>query len=109
MKQLGFTLITFAVLGVVSIILKLQGWIWELIFLLLGLGASLFIPQARQILALKLHWRIAILLAVVCTFVIAWMFTRLILGNYQAYSFPVTLFAFGLLAILFATLDKRAL
>ena len=55
MKQLGFTLIAFAVLGAISVILKLQGWVWELVFLLFGLGASLFIPQPKQVLALKLH------------------------------------------------------
>ena len=108
MKQLGTTLIAFAALSVISITLKLQGLVWELVFLLLGLGASFFVPQPRWVLALKPHWRIALLIAVICTFVIVWISIRLVLGDYQTYSFPVTLFVFGLLTILFAALDKLA-
>lgn len=105
MKQLGIAFVVLSVLDIITVALKLQGMVWEILFLLVGVGATIFIPQPNKILALKLHWRITLLVAVMCTFTIVWMSARLILGNYQIYSLSVTLFAFGLLAFLFTALD----
>ncbi|MCB9110656.1 MAG: hypothetical protein H6634_05360 [Anaerolineales bacterium] len=53
-----------------------------------------------------LHWRIAIIIATMSTFVIVWLFFYAILPK-QNYAMQVTLFMFGMLAFLFNYLDKR--
>jgi hypothetical protein len=107
MKQVGITLFIMAVLGTIFMIFQLEGVFWETLSLLLVMAASVFIPQFKQILLWKLHWRIALVVAVICTFSIFWQLMERLLGDYEAYSLPATLIVFSLLAFLFHYLDQR--
>jgi hypothetical protein len=108
MKKLGFFLVG---LGVVVSLLQFfsinsQGVWWEILFLLAGTFASLLIPKNEDILKLGIHWRIAIIFAIISTFVIVWLLFEAILPE-QSYSAAITCFTFGLLAFIFHYLDNR--
>jgi hypothetical protein len=108
MKKLGFFLIG---LGVVLFLLQFfsinsQGVWWEILFLLVGTFASLWLPENKNIIKLGIHWRIAIIFAIISTFIIVWLLFEAILPE-QSYSAAITSFTFGSLAFIFHYLDNR--
>jgi hypothetical protein len=107
MKQVGITLLVMAVLGMIGMSFQLDDTIWETLFRLLVMGTAAFIPQFKQILAWKLHWRLALGVGVICTFILVWQLLDRFMGAYQAYSLPATMILFGMLAFLFHYLDTR--
>ena len=107
MKQVGINLLVMAALGLIVMSFRLQGTFWEALFILVLMGSSAFIPQFKQVLVWKLHWRLALVVAVVCTFIILWQVMDRFMGNYQQYSLPTTLIVLSLLAFLFHYLDRR--
>ena len=109
MKQFGFILMGMGMVASLAqfFSLNLNGVGWEILFMLGGVFASLWIPESKAILNLKLHWRIAIIIAILCTFFTAWTFFFAVLPA-QNYALAVTFFTFGCLAFLFHHLDNRA-
>lgn len=108
MKQLGFFLFGT---GVVLFLLEFfsinsQGVWWEILFLLAGTFASLWIPKNEDILKLGIHWRVAIIFAILSTFIIVWLFFHAILPEHN-YSAAITCFTFGILAFIFRYLDNK--
>ena len=75
-------------------------------FMLVGAFASLWIPKNEEILKLGLHWRIAIIFAILITFLFIWLFFHAILPEHN-YSAAITCFTFGILAFLFHYLDNK--
>lgn len=107
MKQVGIMLLVMAALGMIAQFFQLQGTFWDALITLLVMGTSVFVPKFKQVLAWKIHWRLAFGVAVVCTFVLVWQLMRRLMGYYQAYSMAATLIVFSLLAFLFHYLDTR--
>ena len=108
MKQIG---LFFVGLGIVATLseffsFNLKGVWWETLFMLAGVVVSLWIPKNEEILKLGLHWRIAIIPAILSTFIIVWLFFHAILPEHK-YSAAITCFTFGLLAFLFCYLDNK--
>ena len=108
MKQFGFILVGMGIVAFLAqfISLNLKGTWWEIFFMLIGVFASLWIPVAKGILNLKIHWRIAIIIAIFCTFFTVWIFFYSILPE-KNYSISTVCFTFGLLAFLFHYLDNQ--
>lgn len=107
MKQVGIMLLVMAVLGLVAQFFQLQGTFWDALITVLVMGTSAFIPKFKQVLAWKIHWRLALGVAVVCTFVLLWQLMRRVMGDYQTYSLAATLIVLSLFAFLFHYLDTR--
>ena len=108
MKQVGYFFIGMGVVLTIAQLfsLNLKGVWWESLFMLAGAFASLWLPANKKLLNLGLHWRIAIIIATMSTFVVVWLFFYAILPK-QNYAMQVTLFTFGMLAFLFNYLAKR--
>ena len=107
MKQIGTMLLVMAVLGTLAQLFQLRGTFWDALITVLVMGASAFIPQFKYAHALKIHWRIALAVAVICTFVVLWQLMRRLMGDFQTYSTAATLIVLSLLAFLFHYLDAR--
>ena len=108
MKQLGFFLLG---LGVALFFLEFlsintQGVWWDILFILAGVFASLWIPKNEELFKLRLLWRIAIILVILCTFVFVWFLFNGILPEHN-YSASITSFFFSLQAFIFPILYNR--
>ena len=106
MKQLGVTFVVLAICSAVSSFLSLKGIVWEFLFVLIWILSFIWIPDFKEVLNLKLHWRIALLLAALCTFFVVWKFVGAVVSPLQGYSLAITLFLFGMLTFLFSILDS---
>ena len=107
MKQLGITFFILAILYTVFSYFSLKGIVWEFLFVLIWILALIWIPDFKRVLSLKLHWRIALLLATLCTFWVVWKLVEVIVPSLQDYSLSITLVFFGMLAFLFSVLDNQ--
>lgn len=107
MKQLGITFFILAILYTVFSYFSLKGIVWEFLFVLIWILALIWIPDFKRVLSLKLHWRIALLLATLCTFWVVWKLVEVIVPSLQDYSLSITLVFFGMLAFLFSILDNQ--
>ena len=107
MKQVGISLLVMAALGLIAMAFQLRGIFWESLFVLVLMWMAVFIPPFKQVLVWKLHWRLALFVAVVCTVAILWQLMDRFLGNYRQFAMPATLIVLSLLAFLFHFLDRR--
>lgn len=107
MKQVGIMLLVMAALGMIAQSFQLRGTFWDALITLLVMATSTFVPKFRQIYALKLHWRIALVAAIISIFVLLWQLMRRLMGDYQAYSMAVTLIVLSVFAFLLHYLDTR--
>lgn len=107
MKRLGITLLMMAAFGLVGMFFKLDDTWWETLFGLLVMASFATVPQFDQLLAWKLHWRIALMIAIICTFAIVWQLLDRFMRDYQEYSFTATLIVFSLSSFLLHFLDAR--
>jgi hypothetical protein len=107
MKQLGITLLVMTALGLIASFFQLRGIFWDGLFFVLILTSYATIPQFKQVLAWKFHWRMAFVVAVICTFVTLWQIVDRLMGDYRQYSLPVTMILLSLVAFLFHFLDNR--
>ncbi len=112
MKRLGIVLIAFAIFLALPHLLfpklSFDGVWWEILFILIGVFASLWIPDFSALKRMKLHWRLALFFAVFSAiFVVFGVVLKILPVFAQDYAFLITILLFGLIAILFDFLDKR--
>jgi hypothetical protein len=107
MKQVGVFLLVMAALGLIAMVFQLQGTFWETLSFLVLMGAFAFIPSFKKVLVWKIHWRLALFAAVICTVIALWQLMDSFLGNYRQFAMPATLIVLSLLAFLFHFLDRR--
>ena len=107
MKQVGISLLVMTALGLITMSFQLQDTFWETLFFLVVMGTSATIPTFKQVLVWKVHWRLALFVAVVCTIIVLWQLMNRFMGDYRQYSMPATLIVLSLLAFLFHFLDHR--
>jgi len=113
MKKLGIILIVFAIFFMLFQFLfpslALDGVLWEMIFLLVGVFASLWLPNFPTIKQMKWYWRAALIFSVFSAFLVVWVaLLKMLPISLRDYALPITMILFGLIAILFDFLDKRA-
>jgi hypothetical protein len=107
MKQVGVFLLVMAALGLIAMAFQLQGTFWEALSVLVLMGTYAFIPPFKKVLVWKIHWRLALFAAVICTVIALWQLMGRFLGNYRQFAMPATLLVLSLLAFLFHFLDRR--
>jgi len=106
MKRLGIYLIGLGVVALLTRYHAIEGVWWEILFLLVGVFASLWVPAPKEVLKLGLHWRIAIIFGLFCTFSVVWMIFNAMLSE-KSYAVSAAFFTFGCLSFLFHFLDQR--
>ena len=107
MKQVGISLLIMAALGLLAMTFQLQGPFWKAVFFLMLMGPLASIPQFKQVLGWKLHWRLALFVAVVCAIIVLWQLLDRFMGSYRQYAMLATIIVLSLLAFLFHFLDRR--
>ena len=74
---------------------------------ILSIASSIWMPEIKRILAIKLHWRIVLTIGILIGFYVVYLLLHNVMGGLQTYSLSATFFIFGLLAFLVSWLDSR--
>jgi hypothetical protein len=107
MRQLGIGLIITGVGVIFQSWLNLKGWTCDLLWMVGGLAAMIFVPSFRQIAALKLYWKLALLFASISGFIVLLTLVHSLSGLGLECSSSTTLMLIGAGLILFDRLDNR--
>jgi len=107
MRQVGLVLIIAGIMVFFQWWLNLQGWVWDLLWVIGGITAMIVAPPFRQFAALKLPWKLALLLAAIFGFIVLLTLVHSLSGLGLECSSSTTFLLLGLGLILFARLGNR--
>ena len=108
MRQLGIIFLLLALFtGIFSYFeIFTSGIWWEVLFVLFGVIASLWVSDFKKIMDWGLHWRIALLIASLSAFLLLSMLINALIPV-ESYTISITYLLFSLTAFVFQYLDRR--